>query len=107
MKMVCGYDTTHAGCTDDGVATWDSPPKPDEPGYAEFVRAFNALLEARKVEIVPLTIAQQKEKDSRKPKELAVITNPGFEQDGQLMPFQVRIRVATLEFGSDPGAFLA
>lgn len=33
------------------IATWDSPPRPDEPGYSAFKLAFERFLDSRRVQI--------------------------------------------------------
>ncbi|KAI6047780.1 P-loop containing nucleoside triphosphate hydrolase protein [Pisolithus marmoratus] len=33
-------------------ATWDSPPRPGEPGYSAFERAFNSFLESRTISVL-------------------------------------------------------
>lgn len=70
------------------LATWDSPPKPNDDGYEEYVQAFDAFLEAHRVILVPLSPSEQKKKDNRPPRDMPVIKDPGFEQGGKLMPFQ-------------------
>lgn len=70
------------------IATWDSPPKPNDEGYEDYVRAFDVFLEAQKVALVPLSPAEQRKKDNRPPRDMTVIKDPGFEQGGKLMPFQ-------------------
>ncbi|KAG9018869.1 hypothetical protein FRB90_008806 [Tulasnella sp. 427] len=72
-------------------ATWDSPPRPNDHGYEEYVQAFEAFLEAQKVVLVPLSPAEQRKKDNRPPMDLPVISDPGFEQGGKLMPFQASV----------------
>ncbi|KAG8918048.1 hypothetical protein FRC01_002070 [Tulasnella sp. 417] len=69
-------------------ATWDSPPKPNDDGYEEYVQAFDVFLEAQKVVLAPLSPSEQRKKDNRPPRDMPVIKDPGFEQGGKLMPFQ-------------------
>lgn len=77
--------------------SWDSPPRPDEPGYAAFENAFKRFLAARQVQVPKRTIKEAKAFDDRpknawrKRYQFTDVHQPQNGQDPQLklMPFQV------------------
>jgi hypothetical protein len=80
-------------------ASWDSPPRPEEPGYAAFVSAFNRFLAAREVHVNKLSKAEAQKFDNRPKDEFktkwALDGTPDLGQCEklQLMPFQVRLLI--------------
>lgn len=76
----------------DLLATWeDGPLAEDDPHYAEFLRAYNQFLQARKVLVPKLTAAQMDKMDApRNRKAFEEITEqPETVTAGTLMPFQL------------------
>ncbi|KAL5519231.1 hypothetical protein ACEPAH_914 [Sanghuangporus vaninii] len=77
-------------------ATWDSPPRPDSPGYTQFEHAFKYFLEARKVFVRKKTSSEIAKFEDRGNWNVAKL---GVPEDGsynigqadhfKLMPFQV------------------
>ncbi|KAI0322695.1 hypothetical protein OF83DRAFT_1092474 [Amylostereum chailletii] len=78
-------------------ASWDSPPREGEPGYAAFKAAFRRLVDSRKVEVQALSRSDAQAFDNRKKGEyrkkyaLKDETQPALGQAEtlKLMPFQI------------------
>jgi len=79
------------------AATWDSPPRPDEPGYESFAKAFERYVRARDVRIPKYTDAELRQianrpKDEYRHRHLlkdAADVKLGQNPDLRLLPFQV------------------
>ena len=79
------------------IATWDSPPRQNEPGYSAFKVAFGRFLDSRKVHIKLRNKKQIEDFESRRKNEfrqkyaLKQDEQPDLGQQEQLklMPFQV------------------
>lgn len=81
------------------TATWDSPPRAGEPGYAAFQTAFQRFVDSRQVQVMNLPADEVKKFDKRakdKYKKSFALDREKLEQPvlGQnkqlsLMPFQV------------------
>lgn len=79
------------------IATWDSPPRQDEPGYSAFKLAFEHFLDSRRVHIKLRNKKEIKAFESRRRNEFR--QNYASKKDQQpdlgqqerlkLMPFQV------------------
>lgn len=80
------------------VATWDSPPRPDEPGYSAFKVAFERFLDSRKVHISLRSKKQVEAFENRRKNEYRQRhalkeggqLNLGQQSQLKLMPFQVK-----------------
>jgi hypothetical protein len=89
------------------TATWDSPPRQDEPGYSAFKVAFERLLDSRKVHIKLRSKKQIEAFESRRKNEfrqrhaLKQDQQPDLGQQEQLklMPFQVKFITGTQLLG--------
>ncbi|KAF8634457.1 hypothetical protein AX15_000900 [Amanita polypyramis BW_CC] len=80
-----------------GEATWDSPPRPSDPGYAVFVKAFARYVASRNVRVPKYTQAELRQFEDR-PKDISknplVLKNAtdlklGQNPELQLLPFQI------------------
>jgi chromodomain-helicase-DNA-binding protein 4 len=79
------------------AATWDSPPRPDEPGYGSFAEAFERYVRARDVRVPKYTNAELRQIASRPKDEYrhrhllknAADLKLGQNPDLLLLPFQV------------------
>ena len=77
-------------------ATWDAPPRPNEPGYAAFKRAFDRFIDSREV-LIPKQSAKywevfdDRKKDDYRKFMLKSASDLDLGQDSKfkLMPFQV------------------
>jgi chromodomain-helicase-DNA-binding protein 4 len=85
------------------VATWDSPPRPGEPGYSAFKVAFGRFLESRKVHIKLRSKKQIDTFEDRRKNEYRQRhalkeggqLNLGQQSQLKLMPFQVKVFLNT------------
>lgn len=77
------------------IATWDSPPRPDEPGYLAFEAAFQRLIDSQKVFVrksdKDVKKLEDRAKDGYAQHALRQKRQPKLGQNSQLqlMPFQV------------------
>lgn len=87
------------------AATWDSPPRPGEPGYDSFTKAFEGYVRARAVKIPKYTEAELRQIGDRPEDEYrlrhrlrsAADLQLGQKSELRLLPFQVsRIQVFVL-----------
>lgn len=78
-------------------ASWDSPPRPDDPGYDAFKTAFKRFVDSRLVIVPKLSITEAKAFDQRSKDEYrlkyvlkdAADLDLGQDPKLKLMPFQV------------------
>jgi hypothetical protein len=73
-------------------ATWDAPPKPDDPGYPAFEKAFQQYLDSRDVHITIRNKQSGKQFDIRRKRDWVNVKlnkDPELGQQGKLMDFQV------------------
>ncbi|PPQ64493.1 hypothetical protein CVT26_002032 [Gymnopilus dilepis] len=77
-------------------ATWDAPPRPNEPGYAAFKRAFDRFIDSREVLIPKQStkyweVFDDRKKDDYRKFMLKSASDLDLGQDSKfkLMPFQV------------------
>lgn len=85
------------------IATWDSPPRPGEPGYTAFQVAFERFLDSRKVQIKLRSKKEIESFEDRRKNEYRqryALKEGGQLDLGQkshlkLMPFQVKVFLNT------------
>jgi hypothetical protein len=98
MKVSTSAYGLGSSFTPEIIATWDSPPREDEPGYSAFKVAFERFLDSRGVHITLRSKKQIGSFESRRKNEfrqrhaLKQDQQPDLGQQEQLklMPFQVK-----------------
>jgi chromodomain-helicase-DNA-binding protein 4 len=95
MRSVRGTLNRKFTPINDCVATWDSPPRPDDPNFATFEAAFHKYISARQVVPTkkPAAFDKRPRNEYKKKYALGEGQQPELGQDAslKLMPFQVRL----------------
>ncbi|ORY90852.1 hypothetical protein BCR35DRAFT_299456 [Leucosporidium creatinivorum] len=76
-----------------GASTLEVPPQPEEEGYAEFVHAYKAFLDANsqrmKVPVLAPKVLQELDRPRAENKFTPIKEQPSYLVGGKLMPFQM------------------
>lgn len=99
MTKVCSFLRLSMSASNYLVATWDTPPRPGEPGYSAFEKAFDRFIDSQTVFVPKQDKAYWKAFDDRNHDEYrkkhmlkeASDLELGQASNFKLMPFQVCI----------------